>query len=182
MKTVKLCIIAMVAVTGILVCELLFALATICAVILPSARYLRWLLLDRIAKDRFVLGRVSTTKRLADELLDRAQQYPDDWNYGNAIHHGNILHGRVLLRAGDVSSARQCLLNAGQTLGSPQLNSFGPSMSLARDLLERGQSDVVLSYLTLCRSFWKCDFGQLDRWETDITSGKTPDFRPNLIY
>ena len=39
--------------------------------------------------------------------------------------------------------------------GSPQLNSFGPIMSLAEELLEQGEPDTVLEFFAECRKFWK---------------------------
>ena len=65
---------------------------------------------------------------------------------------------------------------AGATPGSPQLNSFGPNMTLAKELLEKGQSEVVLQYLALCKKFWKMDRGQLDEWSATIRGGGIPDF------
>ena len=44
---------------------------------------------------------------------------------------------------------------AGATPGSPQLDSFGPNMTLAKELLEKGQPDVVLHYFALCKNFWE---------------------------
>ncbi len=37
-------------------------------------------------------------------------------------------------------------------------------MTLAKELVERGQSAVVLQYLALCKNFWKMDRGKLDEW------------------
>ena len=37
-------------------------------------------------------------KRYAFDLLEMAKKYEPDWNYGNAIHHGNILLGRIALK------------------------------------------------------------------------------------
>ncbi|HMF36252.1 MAG TPA: hypothetical protein VKF17_06415 [Isosphaeraceae bacterium] len=65
--------------------------------------------------------------------------------------------------------------------GSPQLNSFGPSMSFAREMLEAGEREPVLEYLNLCRSFWKGDEGRLDRWTREIKEGRIPDFGPSLL-
>jgi len=64
--------------------------------------------------------------------------------------------------------------------GSPQLNSFGPSMSFAREMLEVGEREPVLEYLNLCRSFWKADQGRLNRWTQEIKEGRIPDFGPSL--
>ncbi len=55
-------------------------------------------------------------------------------------------------------------------------------MSLAKELLERGEKEVVLRYLDLCKSFWTSSRGQPDRWIDEIKAGKIPDFGPNLNY
>jgi hypothetical protein len=55
-------------------------------------------------------------------------------------------------------------------------------MSLAKDLLDKGQRDVVLEYFELCRKFWKMDRGRLDQWSQEVKDGKTPDFGANLDY
>jgi len=55
--------------------------------------------------------------------------------------------GRSALHGGHLEGARSCLLAAGHTPGSPQLNSFGPSMSFAREMLEAGEREPVLEYL-----------------------------------
>src|ERR1700736_2668896 len=57
----------------------------------------------------------------AKEVLATAEKYPKDWNYGNAIHNGNLALGRLALRAGRISEASDFLIRAGQTPGSPQL-------------------------------------------------------------
>ena len=57
-----------------------------------------------------------------------------------------------------------------------------PNMSLAKELLERGEKEVVLRYLDLCKSFWTSSRGQPDRWIDEIKAGKIPDFGPNLNY
>ena len=53
--------------------------------------------------------------------------------------------GLLALNQGNVKPASQ-YLDAGSTPGSPQLNSFGPDMSLAQALLEKGERDTVLEY------------------------------------
>ncbi len=74
------------------------------------------------------------------------------------------------------------MLKAGDTPGSPQLDSFGPNMTLAKELLEKGDQQTVLQYLTLCGKFWKMDNGRLARWSETIRAGKIPDFGSNLDY
>jgi hypothetical protein len=134
------------------------------------------------AKQSFVLGHIEDARQFATELLRIAKQCPGDWNYGNAIHDGNVVLGRIALREGHVEDAKKFLLAAGGTPGSPQLNSFGPNMSLANDLLEFGERDVVLEYFDLCRKFWAMGDSKLTTWSDDIRVGKVPDFGANLVY
>jgi hypothetical protein len=70
------------------------------------------------------------------------------------------------------------LLASAETTGSPVLCSFGPSMELARELLGRGERDVVLRYLERCSSFWKHGAEQLSRWAAAIERNEAPDFGP----
>lgn len=81
------------------------------------------------------------------------------------------------MRRADFAKAGEYLLSAGSTPGSLGLDSFGPNMSLARELVENGQSDIVLRYLTLCKAFWKMDEGKLQEWSALIEGGEKPDFR-----
>ena len=74
---------------------------------------------------------------------------------------GHMVLGRVALKRGDVETAKRELLLAGATPGSPQLDSFGPNMSLAKDLLEKKQADTVIEYFALCVKFWKLEDGNL---------------------
>ena len=62
------------------------------------------------------------------------------------------------------------------------LGSFGPNMSLAKDLLAKGEQETVLEYLELCRKFWGLNRGKLDEWVKDIEAGRMPEFGANLIY
>jgi len=41
-------------------------------------------------------------------------------------------------------------------------NSFGPNVSLAKDLLEKGERDTVVEYFEACKKFWKMDRGILN--------------------
>jgi hypothetical protein len=143
----------------------------------------RFYALTGLAKDAFNAGEMNKAEGYAKELLSMAPQYPRDWNYGNAIFFGHMVIGRVALkRDHNVASAKSSLLESGRTPGSPQLNSFGPNMSLAKDLLEAGERDTVLQFLDLCRAFWKMHLAKLDEWTAEVKGGKVPDFRGNLLY
>ncbi|MFQ6018911.1 MAG: peptidoglycan-binding protein [Kiloniellaceae bacterium] len=121
----------------------------------------------------------------ASELLAMASADPNASSYGAAIHHGNLVLGRVALRRGNIDSAKEYLIKAGRTPGGGTLSSFGPNMALAKELLEAGEKAAVIEYLRLCKSFWDSGRGRggkLDRWIKTIKAGGIPEFGPNLIY
>jgi hypothetical protein len=123
----------------------------------------------------FQLGRLSQAKQLAEQTLTLAPCFRENWNDGNAIHFGHTVLGLVALTESDIAAAVVELRKAGETLGSPQLNSFGPTMQLARALLKRGETDAVLAYLQQCRKFWTSGTTWLDLWEQKIRKGQVPN-------
>ncbi len=131
------------------------------------------------AKAAFEAGDLDGARSYALELLEAPDK--SSWNYGNAVHQGNLILGRLALKAGDVEQAKLHLTEAGKTTGSPQLNSFGPNMMLAKELLERDERQVVLDYFTLCGEFWP-RHDRLEAWATDVEAGRIPDFEANLSY
>jgi len=142
----------------------------------------RFYALVGLAKVAFEAGSLDKATAYSQELLQIAPQFPKDWNYGNAIYYGHFVLGRVALRRGNTMEAAGQLVAAGTTPGSPQLNSFGPNVTLAQDLLAQGQTQPVLEYLAECKSFWKLNRGKLDEWIGTIRAGGTPDFGANLNY
>ncbi len=142
----------------------------------------RFYMLTILAKTAFESDDMGKAESYATDLLTAASDYQDDWNYGNAIHQGNLILGRITLKSGDLVRAKEYLLKSGKTPGSPQLNSFGPNMSLARDLLEKGESQIVLQYLSLCKTFWDGHEATLEQWISEIQNGSIPDFGANLSY
>jgi hypothetical protein len=138
--------------------------------------------LGDVATSAFEAGQPEDAKQYASELLKSAEKFKGNWNYGNALHHGNIVLGRVALSFGDIPAAKEYLLAAGQMPGSPQLDSFGPNMILAKELLEKGERDIVLTYLQLCGKFWKLGADDLQSWTATIKGGGIPDFGANLDY
>jgi len=143
----------------------------------------RFYALSKLAKTAFEAGELTKAESYARELLSLASGNQKDWNYGNAIFDGNMVLGRVVLRRDkDVPLAKTSLLAAAATPGSPQLDSFGPNMSLAKDLLTQGERDVVLQFFTRCTGFWKMGATRLENWTAAVKGGGIPDFGPNLLY
>lgn len=142
----------------------------------------RFYRMDNLAKAAVKAEDLEKATRYAKESLAGAKDFPNDWNHGNAVHHGNNVLGLVAMKQGDLKLADEHLLKAGNTPGSPQLNSFGPNMTLAKALLEKDRKDAVLEYFELCRKFWKMGGDRLDRWTKDVKAGDVPDFGGNLAY
>ena len=136
-------------------------------------------LLSRLAKTAFEAGQSDKAKKYALKMLS---QQKDDWNAGNNLHNGNIILGRIALAEGNVEDAKRHLLAAAKTDGSPQLNSFGPNMSLANDLLKMDETEVVLEYFDLCSKFWEMGKDRLQQWSATVKEGGTPDFKGTLYY
>jgi hypothetical protein len=130
--------------------------------------------LSDVADAAYHAGQAARAREAADELLRRAAERPRDWNFGNAIHDGHRILGHLELDAGHVDAAKRHLLDAGATPGSPQLDSFGPELTLAQALLDRGERDVVIEYLKLTSKFWKTRGAAVDRWIAEITAGGSP--------
>jgi len=147
----------------------------------------------RTAGDReaHLYALIAASKAAMDaEAFDKARGFatdllklvgdPPDTRDGNAFHDGHVVLGRLTLKDGDIQQAKAHLLQAGRARGGGMLTSFGPNMSLAKELADRGERETVIRYLELCRSFWHTP--QLDQWIVTLMEGKTPNFGANLIY
>jgi hypothetical protein len=108
-------------------------------------------MLTDMAKTALDAERIELAKKYAKEMLDASEQA--SWNAGNLVHHGHLILGRIALSQDELAEAKSHLLSAGKTNGSPQLNTFGPNMVLAKEFLEKGETDVVLKYFQQCKKF-----------------------------
>lgn len=138
--------------------------------------------MTKLAPAQFSKGELDAAQSTAEALLKEAPNWEKNWNYGNAVHTANIVLGRVALRRGNVEEAKEFLMAAGETPGSPQLNTFGPDMTLARALIRRGETAAVLQYFDLCEKFWKMHSDKLDKWRGTVKAGQMPEFGANLRY
>jgi RNA polymerase sigma factor (sigma-70 family) len=140
----------------------------------------RYYALGRAAKECFVAGRITEARAHAEELMALIPKYPA--YQGDAIQDANLVLGRLAAREGRIKAAKEYLIQAGKSPGSPSMNSFGPNMTLAKDLIEKGETTVALQYFALCRKFWKMGGEKLDQWTDDVIRSRTPDFGANLLY
>ena len=120
-----------------------------------------------------------------------ANSNTEAWYHGDIVSEANQLLGQNELREGNVKTAGEYLLKAGQTPGSQVLKSFGPKFELATALLAANEREVVLQYLDLVEKFWvqektgeanrdelsRSHAGLLKQWREEIRAGKTPNFR-----
>ena len=122
------------------------------------------------------LERFDEAQRFAERALALAPAFKDTWNYGNAIHLGHTVLGLLAVNAQDLPRAVSELYESGQTPGSPQLNSFGPTMQLAKALLRHGYVEPVLAYLQQCGTFWRMGDTWLVLWARMVREGRIPNF------
>ena len=144
--------------------------------------YKRWVSLPSAALALSMDGDPAQATAIARETLALAPKYERDWNHGNALHKANLALGHLALRAGDREGARAFLKAAGDTPGSPQLDSFGPNMSLASAMLEAGEREAVLDYIERTTRFWKLSWGTATFWQVAIRLGFKPGFGPHILF
>jgi hypothetical protein len=148
---------------------------------LESADLMRRYIVPRLAVAAFDAEEWEKARAYATEALQGARQTDDLYHRdAEAVFFGNLVLGRLALQAGDMAKAKEHLLESGRTTGSPVLSSYGPSMTLAKELLERGERDVVVEFLKLCTRFWNAQDHLPEQWIDAIERGEMPDFGPNL--
>ena len=138
-------------------------------------------LLEELAKAAFDANQIEKAREYAEVMLKITHR---GTAFGTRIHHGNLILGRIALREGNVEEAKNRLIAAATTPGAPTLNSFGPNMALAKELLEQGERDIVFKYFFLCSNFWDTERAQekMTMWRDEIKEGEIPDFRAHLYY
>ncbi len=137
--------------------------------------------LSQLATSAFEAGEVNKAQTWALESLSQGSTNKAGPSLADSTHHGHIVLGRIALLSGDLAEARQQLIQAGQTVGSPVLGSFGPNMMLAKELLEKGERDAVIQYFQECANFWK-NQSKLNEWTSTVKAGGIPNFGANLVY
>jgi hypothetical protein len=94
----------------------------------------------------------------------------------SATQRANTVLGRVALRSKDIDGAKQFLLDSSQPQAARYIEVAGPMMILAKELLEKGERDVVVQYMQNCLPFWPHGEEVLNMWITDVQNGRKPDF------
>jgi outer membrane lipoprotein-sorting protein len=133
----------------------------------------RLMALPELAKAAFDAGMFDKAAEYANEALRPSH---DDFNHADAMNQANTVLGMIAFKEGNVSQAKHYLNESANT---GRLDFPGPSMRLAKQLLEGGERDVVLEYLEACRKSWGAQ--QLDEWIGAIKAGRRPDFGFQLL-
>jgi len=135
-----------------------------------------------VGAQQFRAGSGLTSMQLTSSAEEPLRDYSSN---GDAVHHGNTILGLLALQAGEIETAGKYLIESAKTEGSPVLNSFGPSMLLAKALLEAGQKDKVLEYFELCEKFWMpssiAPGNKLNEWKDTVAADGIPDFGSSLL-
>lgn len=141
----------------------------------------RLYLLHYMAPAALAAGDARRAAKYSAELADlgvrlRSQPGSGQSLYSDATYISNLVLGHLAIKEGQIEKAKEHLLASGNVSGSAVLNSFGPGMSLAKELLDRGEHGAVIEYLDQCAKFWKMDRGSLAKWKASIRNGDAADF------
>jgi tetratricopeptide (TPR) repeat protein len=133
------------------------------------------------AKECCAAGKIDDAQKYAEQLMALLPDFRQSRDYGGAMCDANLVLGRVAAHKGSLEDAKRYLIAAAQSPATPDLVNNGPNMSLAKDLLGKGEKQAVLDFFEQCRKLWTNGAAQLDKWSQQVRDGKTPDFGWNLF-
>jgi tetratricopeptide (TPR) repeat protein len=131
----------------------------------PAARLA---LSGEMADAAFKIGDFPAAAQLAKIYLDSSDR--------PAVQRANTILGRVALRTGDIANAKQYLLDSAADGAARDIAFSGPTLVLAKEMIDHGERDVVVEYLEHCLVLWPRGESVLRIWIADIKNGKTPKF------
>ncbi len=92
-------------------------------------------------------GKIEKAFEAANKLLKLADEYRDNWNYGNAVNNAHTVLGMIAFEKGDILKALKHLSQSSEDIATPQTSSFGPRTELVRLIARAGYHDEALNYL-----------------------------------
>ncbi len=133
--------------------------------------------LPNLANAEFEARDDAAAERDAQRLLELAQANPKARESRGSDSRGANRAGARSARSRQQTAGpgTRLLESARVRKSSPGLSTAGPKLTLAQDLIEAGERDVVLQYLDLCRAFWTNDQGKIDRYVKLVKSASAPD-------
>lgn len=130
--------------------------------------------------------------------LQKAKNYKNSWNYGNAIYYSYLVLSEDAYNKGDKVLARNLLIRAAKTPGSKQLKIFGPfgSTQLAyfKRLARENEREILILFAKYCKIFvstdivsksdkevaqWNLD--RIDRFISQLQNDELPDFKSSQM-
>ena len=97
---------------------------------------------------------------------------------GRAVHDLNMIAGLLAISRDQVGDAKHYLAASANIPTSEELQRLGPNVSLASELLERGQHETVAEYLNRWVGLWSTGQSILRKWISSVKEGRRPDFDP----
>ena len=70
----------------------------------------RFFELRLMMEEAFSDDNLDLARELAIEYLEIASSRKENWNYGNALHHSNLILGRIALKNEDLITAKKHLI------------------------------------------------------------------------
>src|SRR5207253_1306425 len=95
---------------------------------------------------------------------------------GDAIYTANLILSQTALDRNDLAASKRYLMEAAATTGAKSIEQNGLDTSVVRNLLQRGERDIVLEYLNRGRTLWPQGVQFITRWEGQIKAGRMPNF------
>jgi hypothetical protein len=97
------------------------------------------------------------------------------------LHDLHTVAGIVALSAGNVAQAKQCL---DESIRVCEQNEFAFlacsirafNLSLAEKLLQSGEDEAAIKYLSQCQGIWEYEAKRIASWIEAIRNGDKPDF------
>ena len=131
-------------------------------------------------------GKLERAKELATELIIEFGQAISDAKFDDSSHVANIVLGRIALRLGDISKAKEHLLTAVRAPLRQEYASLSKiDTVLAKELFDKGEKDAVLEYLLMCEGLsnlkaypesYDVEIKSLKAWQGQIKQNKKPSF------
>jgi hypothetical protein len=128
-------------------------------------------------EEAFWDGKMDEAESKARELLALAARNTNEPEYGNAVFFANMSLGHVMLRRGEKRQAAGYLLAASVAPPTDDLRYRDIYMTLARQLVDLGERDVVAEFLDRCAQF-NYRGKEMAEWAAQIRMGINPDLTP----
>ena len=147
-------------------------------ILLEAPEQDRWFLLPMAADRAAPRNDWSAAEDHAREYLRLVKRNPDDPEAAYATYYGNMMLGHLALRQGDRRRAAAHLLASVRDL--PHVESFRyerKDMTLARQLTDWGEREVVAKFLEACAKLSPPDSAH-SKWAAEIRKGINPDLIP----